>query len=142
MVGRYLVTFALTAALVVVALAAFYVVDRQAKRSAAEHEAYRAEAAARANKQSFAHAEHVATIERLEAAHRVELLRVFAEHRAEVQSLCQRIQAPEFAVVQHQQEHAGPDETQPLTDEEVAELQDRELALERIERMQREGMLT
>lgn len=135
-------TVALTIALAAVSLAAFLALDRHAKRAHAEHEAYRAEAAARANKQSFAHAEHVATIERLEAAHRTELLRVFAEHRSEVQALCQRIQAPEFAVIQHQQEHAGLDETQPLTDEEVAELQDRELALERIERMQREGMLT
>lgn len=55
-------------------------------------------------------------------AHRRELIRVFADHRSEVQALCQRLQAPEMAVIQHQQETGGPGEAiLPLTDEESAE---------------------
>lgn len=135
-------TVALLAALVVVVLAAFVSLDFRASRAAVEHDAYRADAARWADALVHAHAEHTKALERVQDAHRTELLRVFADHRAEVQALCQRLQAPELAVIAHEQEKAGPDETMPLTDDEIAELQDRELAMERIERMQREGMLT
>jgi hypothetical protein len=63
-------------------------------------------------------------------------------HREEVQGLLQRIQAPELAVIQHQQDTAGPDESYPLTDEETARIQEQQLALERIERMERDGVLS
>jgi predicted PhzF superfamily epimerase YddE/YHI9 len=74
-------------------------------------------------------------------AHREQVAKMVAEHRAEVQTLCQRIQAPEIAVMQHQIETAGPPEvTMPLTDAESAERMDPiRAAVEEIERMENEG---
>lgn len=64
-------------------------------------------------------------------------------HAQQVSELLQRIQAPQVAVMQHQVEQAGVDETYPLTDEESAEARlERELAIERIERAEREGILS
>lgn len=62
------------------------------------------------------------------------------EHRLEVQIMCNRLQAPQQAVMQSIVEQAGPDETRPLTDAEAAEEKDRALAIERIEALEREGM--
>lgn len=62
--------------------------------------------------------------------------------RREREMLLQRIQAPELAVIQHQQDTAAPDESYPLTDEESARIQEQQLALERIERLEREGVLS
>lgn len=55
--------------------------------------------------------------------------------RAERQTLLQRIQAPEAAVMQHASEHAGTDETLP--DEDLLDEETRE-GLERLESMERE----
>lgn len=64
-------------------------------------------------------------------------------HRAEVQTLLQRIQAPEIAVVEHQQATAVDENPYPLTDEESAEAQDeRARVIAEIERMENEGVLT
>jgi hypothetical protein len=134
--------YALLICLVFVNVAYLIARDRDAKRNMAQAETDRLERAAVLD----AHRADVTALreqaEREAVAHREELVRVFTDHRAEVQALCQRLQAPELAVIAHQQEASTPDEEMPLTDDQVAELQDRELALERIERMQREGMLT
>jgi hypothetical protein len=71
-----------------------------------------------------------------------QLAATHAAHREEVQGLLQRIQAPELAVIQYQQDTASSDESYPLTDEETARIQEEQLALERIERMEREGVLS
>lgn len=64
-------------------------------------------------------------------------------HAQQVEMLLQRIQAPQIAVMQHQVEQAGPDETWPMNDEESVEArQERELALERLEQLEREGIPT
>ena len=78
----------------------------------------------------------------IEAAHRTELIAVFAAHRDEVQILLQRIQAPEYAVVEHQQAKADDESPYPLTDEESAEAQDeRARMIATLERMENEGIL-
>lgn len=60
----------------------------------------------------------------------------------EIAALLQRIQAPEIAVIQHQQDTATPDQSWPLSDEESArEAEARALAIEHIERMEREGVM-
>lgn len=65
------------------------------------------------------------------------------EHRLEVATLCQRIQAPEYAVVEHQQAQHGDEDPYPLTDRETAEAQEqRAAAIAEIERMEREGILS
>jgi hypothetical protein len=64
------------------------------------------------------------------------------EDREERESLLQRIQAPDVAVVQYQQDTATPDESYPLSDEETARIQEQQLALERLERLEREGVLS
>lgn len=64
-------------------------------------------------------------------------------HRGEVQTLLQRIQAPEVAVVQHQQESAVDENPYPLTDEESAEAQDeRARMIAALEALENEGVLT
>jgi hypothetical protein len=52
----------------------------------------------------------------LHVAHREELVRLFQAHREDVQVLCQRIQAPELAVVEHQQGRVMEPDSHPLTD--------------------------
>lgn len=59
------------------------------------------------------------------------------DHRREIQILCNRLQAPQQAVMQSVVEQAGEERVEPLSDEEMAE---RELMLERIEQMEREGL--
>lgn len=61
-------------------------------------------------------------------------------HLAQVSELLQRIQAPQLAVMQHAAETGGPDDTYPMSDEESAEAQERALALERLEEMERRGL--
>jgi hypothetical protein len=65
------------------------------------------------------------------------------EHRKQIAGLCQRIQAPEVAVIQHQAETAGPGEAiYPLTDEQSAEQQNAlQAAIAEIERIEAEGVL-
>jgi rubrerythrin len=96
------------------ALALFLVIDRKDKRSQETMQT-------------------LLSASRLEVAGIVERLANQAEmHREEVQTLCQRIQAPEVAVMQHQIDTAGPPEaTMPLTDEESASRYSAEL-LQRI----------
>lgn len=62
---------------------------------------------------------------------------VLEAHRVEVQMLCQRIQAPEVAVVQHQIETAVDDAgyTGPLNDQESAEREQQAL-INRIREME------
>lgn len=110
--------FALCAALVIVFLAALYSQDRAHKRATEAHEA-------------------VIASYRVEIAHLAERVsQERKEHRAEIQMLCQRIQAPEVAVMQHQIETAGPPEqTYPLNDTEAAKRQEQEV-LARIAEME------
>lgn len=62
-------------------------------------------------------------------------------HRAELQTLLQRIQAPDVAVVQHQQADATDDKSYPLNEQEQAEAQDAlRVAVAQIEAMEREGV--
>lgn len=61
-------------------------------------------------------------------------------HREEVQTLCQRIQAPQEAVIQHIQASAGVDESYPLTDAESAEAQERQRVIDEIERRENESL--
>jgi hypothetical protein len=67
-------------------------------------------------------------------------------HRLEVTILCQRIQAPVEAIVEHQQKQAGRGEAVlPLSDAEAAEQMDPVMAahiaeLERIEQLETEGI--
>jgi hypothetical protein len=58
-------------------------------------------------------------------------------HAAEIQVLLQRIQAPEVAVAQHASVTSEPDETLPLSDDEMDD-EVRE-AVERMEAMEREA---
>jgi DNA-nicking Smr family endonuclease len=106
-------TLALLIALVAINIAYIWARDRDARRL---HEAT---------------AGHVRTLHEMNAAHMTE--------RA---ALLQRIQAPDVAVVQYQQDMATPDESYPLSDEETARIQEQQLALERLERMEREGVLS
>jgi hypothetical protein len=70
-------------------------------------------------------------------AYLVFLDRKDARERAERQTLLQRIQAPEAAVVEHQVRHAEPDEPYPLTDEEAAE--EMRQTVERLEKIEAEA---
>jgi hypothetical protein len=106
-------TFALLAALVAVNIAYIWARDRDARRL------------------------HEAT-----ASHARSLHEMSAAHMTERGGLLQRIQAPELAVVQYQQDMATPDESYPLSDEETARIQEQQLALERLERLEREGVLS
>lgn len=77
------------------------------------------------------------------AAHRADMARLFDDHRAEVAQLCQRIQAPEHAIVEHAQQNAPDDRVWPLTDQEAAEERDKvAAAVAEIERMEREGVMS
>lgn len=50
--------------------------------------------------------------------------RMLAAHRDEVQALCQRLQAPEIAVMERQLQTMQPDQSgQPMADDEVAKEQ-------------------
>jgi hypothetical protein len=63
-------------------------------------------------------------------------------HRQEVQTLLQRIQAPEVAVLQHAQEGTTPEAIWPLSDDESAEAQDDvRTALDRIATLEAEGIV-
>lgn len=78
-----------------------------------------------------------------EATHRAELVALFTDHRAEVQILCQRIQAPEIAVVAHQQDQAGDENPYPLTDEETAQAQQEQAQwIAEVERRANEGVFS
>jgi hypothetical protein len=67
-------------------------------------------------------------------------------HRREVAVLCQRVQAPVEAIIEHQQDRSRDGESLlPLSDAEAAEQQDPIMAahiaeLERIERLETEGI--
>lgn len=91
-----------------------------------------------ARERAMTEARHAAQLE-----HLVSQIREAQASRAdEIQSLLQRIQAPEVAVIQHQQESAGPDNVYPLTEEESAEAhQALNAALAEIERTEREGVM-
>lgn len=61
--------------------------------------------------------------------------------RDELQMLCQRIQAPEIAVIQHQQQGVPDENPYPLTEEESVEAQEEKMRLiAEIERMERDGV--
>lgn len=83
----------------------------------------------RKDQRSHAHALERDAAHRLEVAGLVERLTAQAgAHREEVGTLLQRIQAPDVAVVQHQQAVAGPPQAVwPLTDEESARQQSKVL---------------
>lgn len=77
----------------------------------------------------------------LNVAHREELMRVFEAHREDVSVLCQRIQAPELAVVEHQQGRVREPDSHPLTDEQIAQEQEAAELIARMERIENEGIL-
>lgn len=83
-------------------------------------------------------------LERFEAlveAHRVELVGVFASHREEVAVLCQRIQAPEVAVIEHNQAQQAPPSVQhAMTDEQAAEAEERARVIAEMERLENEAL--
>lgn len=72
-------------------------------------------------------------------------------HAQQIADLLQRIQAPELAVIKHQMEGLEPGDTLPLSDRESAEahqarmtdeeIAEQQLAIERMERLERDGML-
>lgn len=63
-------------------------------------------------------------------------------HRTEVQSLLQRIQAPEIAVMQHQMQNLPDENPYPLTDEESAEAQnERQRMIAELERIETAGLV-
>jgi hypothetical protein len=77
----------------------------------------------------------------LHVAHREELVRLFTAHREDVAGLCQRIQAPELAVVEHQQGRVKEPDSYPLTDEQIAEQQQTAALIARMEQIENEGIL-
>jgi hypothetical protein len=77
----------------------------------------------------------------LHVAHREELVRLFQAHREDVQVLCQRIQAPELAVVEHQQGRVMEPDSHPLTDQQIAEQQEAAALIAQMERIENEGIL-
>ncbi len=62
-------------------------------------------------------------------------------HRLEVLGLLQRIQAPELAVVEHQQANVQEAGSMPLTDAQIAEQQEMAAALQRIEAFENGGLV-
>jgi hypothetical protein len=121
-------TAALIAALALTVIGFLILADRQATRDQTEraqcmHDAFHAV--------TDAHNQH-----------RQDMLDMAGAHRREVQTLLQRIQAPEHAVVEHAQAHIQDEQPYPLSDEQSVEAQrERELALERMEQFEREGIL-
>jgi hypothetical protein len=92
---------------------------------------------------------HAAQLEALVARHLEQVDQLVAQIRAahdarseEIQTLLQRIQAPEIAIMQHQVETAGPGEAiLPLSDEQAAEReQELRVAIEQIERIENQGV--
>lgn len=83
-------------------------------------------------------------LERLEAlveTHRAELVGVFASHREEVAVLCQRIQAPEVAVIEHNQAQQEPPTVQhAMTDEQAAEREEMARVIAEMERIENEAL--
>lgn len=126
---------ALIAAIVLTSLAFLVMLDRRDKRSAAAIGELTAlierEAKAYREAQQQATAAFLGALERERDAKRDEL-----------QTLCQRIQAPEVAVVQHQQQTLPVDESPwPLSERESVEAQEERMAaIAAIERMEREGL--
>lgn len=60
--------------------------------------------------------------------------------RDEIQMLCQRIQAPQSAVIEHQIANAPEANPYPLSEEESVQAQDEKLrAIAEIERLERDG---
>ena len=63
------------------------------------------------------------------------------EHRAEVAQLLQRIQAPEVAVVEHNQaQQLAPTVLHALTDEQAAEAEERARVIAEMERIENEAL--
>lgn len=121
---------AVLAALVAVIATNAWLQDRAGKRHSETDLAYRLELAGL-----------VGRLDTLAKDHAAQLIEVQDAHRAEVAMLCQRIQAPEAAVIEHQQTHVPDENGYPLTDMETAEAQDARIAaIAEIERMEREGL--
>jgi hypothetical protein len=75
----------------------------------------------------------------LHVAHREQLDRLLSAHREDVQALCQRIQAPEIAVLEHQQANATEPDSMPLTDEQLAAQQEQAAFIQRLEQFENEN---
>jgi hypothetical protein len=114
-------TLSLATALIVIGF--LVVLERQNKRHAQALEAERTE------------------VSLLHVAHRQELVRLFQAHREDVQVLCQRIQAPELAAVEHQQGRVMEPDSHPLTDAQIAEQQEAAALIAQMERIENEGIL-
>ena len=108
----------------------------------------RDERAREAKERDTIHNRHAAQLEALVTHHLEQVDGLVAQIRAahdsrtdEIQTLLQRIQAPEIAVMQRQIETAGPGEAIfPLTDEQSAAQQDPlRAAITEIERIENEG---
>jgi signal transduction histidine kinase len=77
----------------------------------------------------------------LHVAHAQQMHKLFEAHREDVANLCQRIQAPEAAVIEHQQHNVPDLPSMPLTDEQIAEQQELASVIERMERIENEGLV-
>ena len=75
--------------------------------------------------------------ERLERGKRADDERT--AHRLEVVALLQRIQAPELAVLEHQQANAQEPDSFPLTDEQLAERQEAAAFIQRLEQFENQN---
>jgi hypothetical protein len=78
----------------------------------------------------------------LHVTHREQTAKLFDAYREDVAQLCQRIQAPELAVVEHQQGRVREPDSHPLTDEQIAEQQEAAELIARMERVENEGVLS
>lgn len=72
------------------------------------------------------------------AAQRSEIGLLHIAHREDVARLCQRIQAPELAVIEHQSQGPKEPDSMPLTDEQLARQQEEAEFIARVERMENE----
>jgi hypothetical protein len=64
-----------------------------------------------------------------------------AAHRLEVLGLLQRIQAPELAVIAHQEAGLSPEGSPPLSDAEMAQQQEATELIRDMERIENEALL-
>jgi hypothetical protein len=64
-----------------------------------------------------------------------------AAHRLEVLGLLQRIQAPELAVIAHQEQGLSTEGSPPLSDAQMAEQQEAAELIAHMERIENEGLL-
>lgn len=76
------------------------------------------------------------------AAQRAEIGLLHIAHREDVAQLCQRIQAPDLAVLEHQQQNVPDQPSMPLTDEQIAEQQELASVIAQMERIENEGLVT